>query len=200
MNKTRVEALTDAIVAIIMTVMVLEFKVPESPKLSAILAEMPYLFAYIVSLIFIGVAWYNQHYMFALVKRITKKIYWVNNLWLFTMSLIPVAAGWVGRYIDSTGPEWFYLIIFVAWSLAYLYLSKAIIQQLEVEDSKSAQKIKEMFIYRFINTPWFIVVTIIMAISIFFFPPSGLILGFIELVINGIKTNPDSDNLEKFIK
>ncbi|WP_252895492.1 TMEM175 family protein [Fructilactobacillus florum] len=69
MNKTRVENLTDAIVAIILTIMVLEIKVPDTPRLSEILHDLPYLTAYAVSVIFIGVAWYNHHYMFSLVKK-----------------------------------------------------------------------------------------------------------------------------------
>ncbi|KRN94771.1 hypothetical protein IV81_GL001048 [Pediococcus stilesii] len=73
MNKSRVEAFTDAVVAIIMTIMILEFKTPETDRWSGIIAEVPYLFAYIVSFIFIAVAWYNHHYMFSIAKRITKK-------------------------------------------------------------------------------------------------------------------------------
>ena len=96
MNKSRVEAFTDAVVAIIMTIMILEFKTPETDRWSGIIAEVPYLFAYIVSFIFIAVAWYNHHYMFAIAKRITKKIYWVNNFWIFTMSLLPVSTAWAG--------------------------------------------------------------------------------------------------------
>lgn len=91
MNHARVEAFTDAIVAILMTIMVLEFKTPTSPDWRAIFADLPYLFAYVVSFLFMGVAWYNHHYMFALSKRLTKRVFWLNNLWLLTMSLIPVA-------------------------------------------------------------------------------------------------------------
>lgn len=198
MNKARVEAFTDAIIAIILTIMILEFKTPDSPELSAILEELPYLFSYIVSFIFIGVAWYNHHYMFFLAKRITKKIYWANNLWIFTMSLIPVAAAWVGRYITYPGPEIFYLLVFIAWSLAYFYLSFEIAKQLKQDgDLKSYQKITGMFIYRFIRSYWFILSVIVTLIGIYIYPPIGLGLGLIELVVNGIKTNADSDNLQK---
>ena len=89
MNKGRVEAFTDAVVAIILTIMVLEFKTPETAKWTGIIHQLPYFFAYIVSFLFVGVAWYNHHYMFALALRISKKVYWINNLWLFSMSLLP---------------------------------------------------------------------------------------------------------------
>lgn len=93
MNKSRVEAYTDAVIAIILTIMVLEFQVPDSPSWHKIIEQLPDFFAYIVSFVFIGVAWYNHHYMFGIASRITKKVYWVNNLWLFSMSLLPVATG-----------------------------------------------------------------------------------------------------------
>lgn len=105
MNKGRVEAFTDAVVAIILTIMVLEFKTPETAKWTGIIHQLPYFFAYIVSFLFVGVAWYNHHYMFALALRISKKVYWINNLWLFSMSLLPVATGWVGKFPQATGPS-----------------------------------------------------------------------------------------------
>ncbi|MFT9353950.1 MAG: TMEM175 family protein, partial [Lacticaseibacillus paracasei] len=71
MNKGRVEAFTDAVVAIILTIMVLEFKTPETAKWTGIIHQLPYFFAYIVSFLFVGVAWYNHHYMFALALRMT---------------------------------------------------------------------------------------------------------------------------------
>lgn len=98
MNKGRVEPYTDAVVAIILTIIVLEFKTPETAQWEEITRQIPYFFAYIVSFIFIGVAWYNNHYMFILAKRITKKVYWINNLWLFSMSLLPIATGWVRKF------------------------------------------------------------------------------------------------------
>ena len=64
MNKARVEAFTDAVLAIILTIMILELKVPDSNQLSAILSELPYLFSYTVGYLLIGVAWYSHHYMF----------------------------------------------------------------------------------------------------------------------------------------
>lgn len=195
MNKGRVEAFTDAVVAIIMTIMVLEFKTPEDYDLAAILADIPYLFAYIVSFLFIGVAWYNHHYMFALATRITKKIYWINNLWLLTMSLVPVSTAWVGRFLNEPIPELFYLLIFFLWSLAYLWLSRAIAEVMDAVDPEKAAKIREMPPYRYMASWRFVIVNIVMAGMIFIFPPSCVFLTLLELIYMAFHTNDDSDQV-----
>ncbi|USS86776.1 TMEM175 family protein [Fructilactobacillus cliffordii] len=196
MNKSRLEAFTDAIIAIIVTIMILELKAPENPHFVALFEEAPYFFAYIVSALFIAVAWYNQHYMFMLATHISKKIYWLNNLWLFSMSLIPVSTAWVGRYINDPDPEIFYLLVFAFWSYAYLFLSKSIADELE-KTGGSAAKVRSMFIYRFIGSVWFPVILVVLIVVVFFFPPAGLFIGFIEVILNGIRTNDDSDKLDQ---
>ena len=87
-----------------LTIMVLEFKTPEEPTFTALMANWSYLVAYLISFLFIGVAWYNHHYMFSLTKRVTKKIYWVNNLWILTMSMLSVSTAWAGRFINDVQP------------------------------------------------------------------------------------------------
>ncbi|KRO03674.1 hypothetical protein IV54_GL002135 [Levilactobacillus paucivorans] len=99
MDKGRVAAFTDAVVAIVLTIMVLEFKTPEEPTFAALASEWSYFVAYLISFLFIGVAWYNHHYMFALTKRVTKGVYWVNNLWILVMAMLPVSTAWAGRFI-----------------------------------------------------------------------------------------------------
>lgn len=195
MNKGRVEAFTDAVVAIIMTIMVLEFKTPEDYDLGAIISDAPYFFAYLVSFLFIGVAWYNHHYMFALATRITKKTYWVNNFWLLTMSLIPVSTAWVGSFMDKTIPELFYLLVFFFWSLAYLWLSRTIAETLEVTEPERAAKIRKMPPYRFLMSWRFILANLFMGIMIFIYPPSCIFLTLLELIYMAFHTNDDSDQV-----
>ncbi len=195
MNKSRVEAFTDAVVAIIMTIMVLEFKTPASAKFSALVHELPYLFAYMVSFLFISVAWYNHHYMFSLANRISKKIYWVNNFWILSMSIIPFGTSWVGAFMNSRGPEYFYLAVFSIWSIAYWWLSREIMMELHINHPKTANKIYEMPIYKFLNSFKSIFITLIIIVMIYFIPEIGIFGALAELTYFGLKTTKDSDRL-----
>ena len=113
MNKGRVEAFTDAVVAIILTIMVLEFKTPETAKWTGIIHQLPYFFAYIVSFLFCRGGLVQPSLHVCLSPQNIKKVYWTNNLWLFSMSLLPVATGWVGKFPQATGPEYLYLFVFI---------------------------------------------------------------------------------------
>ena len=112
MNKGRVEAFTDAVVAIILTIMVLEFKTPETAKWTGIIHQLPYFFAYIVSFLFVGVAWYNHHYMFALALRISKKVYWIT-----------ACRNWLGREVSTS--YWTGVSIFVCLHFLEFIVSMA---------------------------------------------------------------------------
>lgn len=195
MKQSRVEAFTDAIVAIIMTIMILEFKTPETPSWTGILADVPYLFAYVVSFFFMAVAWYNHHYLFALLDHITKRIYWVNNMWLLTMSMIPVGTAWTGRYIFARGPEYFYLLVFFLWSLAFVWLSVEIRNVLRQSNPKAAEKIDQMATMRFMNGWKMPAFTLGLAIATYFFPPLCLVATLGELIYMGLNTNADADRV-----
>lgn len=197
MNKGRVEAYTDAVVAIILTIMVLEFKTPETAQWEEITKQIPYFFAYIVSFVFIGVAWYNHHYMFTLANRITKKVYWVNNLWLFSMSLLPVATGWVGKFPQYASPEYFYLLIFTFWSVTYRWLSDTIRKTADQRNTTVSQKIEQMLPFRFLNSLFFPLSVVVIAVGIYFCPLLGITITLIELIILGLLTSPDSDKIKK---
>ncbi|MGO3601890.1 MAG: TMEM175 family protein [Enterococcus malodoratus] len=195
MNKGRVEAFSDAIVAIIMTIMILEFKTPHDFHWTAILEDLPYLFAYAVSFFFIAVAWYNHHYMFSLTKRVTKSIYWINNIWLFTMAMIPVATAWAGEFMLYHAPEYFYLLIFTLWSMAYYWLSRTIDRVNHEANPEISQKIKKMGPYFYMGSIYFPLTVLATAIGIYFYPPIGLIATLIELIVMAFWTNDDSDKI-----
>ena len=195
MNKARVEAFTDAVAAIIMTIMVLEFKTPESFEWSDILAQWPYLAAYCISFLFIAVAWYNHHYMFSIAHRITKRIYWANNFWLLTMSFIPVATAWAGQFLMERAPEYFYLLVFFLWSFAYWLLSKFMITELDRTDTEAANRVRAMSAYRIMNGWRLYAGTAFAAICVWFFAPAGLIITLIELIAMGLITPSDADML-----
>ncbi|GAY72220.1 TMEM175 family protein [Lentilactobacillus kosonis] len=196
MDKSRVAAFTDAVVAIILTIMVLEFKTPETFNWEGILEEGPYLFAYAVSFIYISVAWYNHHYMFALAPRITKRIFWINNSWLFSMSLVPVSTAWVGEFISERAPEYFYLIIFFIWSITYMWLTSGIIKTAsEMGENEVSNRISAMPIYRFLRSIWGYLIYVVVAIAIYFYPPMGIIITLIELLFMAYYTTDDSDQV-----
>lgn len=197
MNKGRVEAFTDGVVAIILTIMILEFKTPETAKWEGIITQLPYFFAYVISFLFVGVAWYNHHYMFALAIRISKKVYWVNNLWLFSMSLLPVATGWVGKFSQYSGPEYLYLFVFVFWSLSYLWLSSSIRKMPEHINTSVSKKIGRMFPFRFLASIFFPLSVGATAFGIYFYPILGITITFVGLIILSFLTPPDSDKLNK---
>lgn len=196
MDKGRVAAFTDAVVAIIMTIMILEFKTPETFEWDGLLEQLPYLFAFAVSFLFISVAWYNHHYMFAVAPKITKKIFWLNSAWLFSMSLIPVATAWAGKFIDKPIPEYFYVIVFFIWSVAYLGLTLGIVKAAkESGNEEAADKISAMTIFRYLNSWLSYVVYVIVLVAIYFYPPTGMLITFIELVVMAFKTTEDSDQV-----
>jgi uncharacterized membrane protein len=197
MNKGRVEAFTDAIIAIILTIMILEFKVPESTNLSAIIPELPFVFAYAIGYFFIGTAWYNHHYMFSKTKVVTQRVFWANIFWMFTTSFLPVATAWIGEHINSRGPQIFYAIIYTLWSIAYGLLTYFII-----DDNKKAghlevaKSISSMKIYR-VMTSWKmnLIFYVALILVLIFMPALQLVLVLIQIIFAGSRFNKDSDKL-----
>lgn len=197
MNKTRVEAFTDAVLAIILTIMILEFKTPESFELSAILDQIPYLISYAIGYLFIGVAWYNHHYMFSKTRWITQNVYWANNIWMFTTSFIPVATAWVGRGLNEQGPEIFYFIVFLLWSVAYFYLSNRLIRANEKDHQpKSADAIRSMVIYRYMSNWKLVSIQVIVSVLVLkFMPALQMVIVTLMIIFIGARFNADSDKL-----
>lgn len=197
MNKSRFEAFTDAVIAIILTIMILEFKVPESFNFSAIIEQVPYLISYAIGYLFIGTAWYNHHYMFAKTKRITKKVFWANNLWMFATSFLPVATAWVGRGLNEQGPEIFYCLIYLFWTVAYMYLSHSlIVSNIQTGRQQQADDIKRMPIYRYM-TNWKIALSqaVITILVLIYMPALQIAIVTFQIIFVGARFNDDSDKL-----
>ena len=104
MEKNRVEAFSDGVLAIIITIMVLELKQPVSENLKDLFKLAPTFIAYLLSFVFIAIYWINHHQIFHDAKQINVKILWCNIAWMFTMSFIPFATAWVGTYPTSWAP------------------------------------------------------------------------------------------------
>ena len=104
MEKNRLEAFSDGVLAIIITIMVLELKIPEGSGLDDLLKLGPTLLAYLLSFMFVAIYWVNHHLTFQQAERINVGILWCNIAWLFTMSFIPFSTAWVGAYPTSWAP------------------------------------------------------------------------------------------------
>lgn len=104
MEKNRLEAFSDGVLAIIITIMILELKQPVGDRFGDLLALGPTLLAYLISFMFLAIYWVNHHLIFQQAKRINVKILWCNIAWLFVMSFIPFATAWVGTYPTSWAP------------------------------------------------------------------------------------------------
>ena len=104
MEKNRLEAFSDGVLAIIITIMILELKQPIGDSFSDFWALAPTLLAYFVSFLFIAIYWVNHHHLFQMTETINVKILWCNIGWLFVMSFIPFATAWVGTYSGSWAP------------------------------------------------------------------------------------------------
>ncbi len=127
MGKTRLEAFSDGVLAIVITIMVLELKVPHDPALSGLLPLAPVFLSYVLSFIYVGIYWNNHHHMFHACSQVTGGILWANLHLLFWLSLLPFATGWMGENHFSTIPTALYGVVLLAAAIAYWILQQRII-------------------------------------------------------------------------
>jgi len=115
----RVAFFSDAIIAVVMTVMVLEFKAPDQPAFSALLPLWPTVISYAVSYLFIAIIWINHHYLMSLVGPPTLRLIWINFAHLFMVSFLPFATAWIARTQLASAPMVLYAALFVCVDIAY---------------------------------------------------------------------------------
>ncbi|MCB0653160.1 MAG: DUF1211 domain-containing protein [Saprospiraceae bacterium] len=128
MNKGRLEAFSDGVLAIVITIMVLEIKVPHGHEFSDLKKLIPIFLSYVLSFVYLGIYWNNHHHMMHTVKRVTGDILWANLHLLFWLSLVPFATGWIGENNFSPMPMAFYGIILLMAAFAYFILQLRIIK------------------------------------------------------------------------
>ena len=104
MGKARLEAFSDGVIAIIITIMVLELKVPRGDELSALAPLLPAFLSYLLSFIYIGIYWNNHHHMLHTTQRVSAGILWANLHLLFWLSLVPFTTGWMGENHFAPAP------------------------------------------------------------------------------------------------
>jgi uncharacterized membrane protein len=128
MGKGRVEAFSDGVLAIIITVMLLEIKVPHGDQPSSLTPLIPVFGSYILSFIYLGIYWNNHHHMLHSVQHVNGKILWANIHLLFWLSLIPFATGWMGENHFTEWPVVLYGFVLMMCGVAYYILSQALIK------------------------------------------------------------------------
>jgi uncharacterized membrane protein len=127
-GKSRLEAFSDGVLAIIITIMVLELKVPHGGTLESLHGLGPVFVAYIISFIYVGIYWNNHHHLIHLVKRVNGRIMWANLHLLFWLSLTPVTTGWIGEHPHMPWPAAAYGLVLLGSAIAYLILQTVIVR------------------------------------------------------------------------
>ncbi|MFT8356782.1 MAG: TMEM175 family protein [Bifidobacterium aquikefiri] len=127
MGKNRMEAFSDGVLAIIITIMVLELKVPRGASFTALETDLPVFLGYVLSFIYIGIYWTNHHHLIMMVDAVNGQILWSNLHLLFWLSLIPASTAWSDEHPLTTAPACVYGIILLMCSVAYFILQNLII-------------------------------------------------------------------------
>ena len=127
MTKGRIEAFSDGVIAILITIMVLELRAPQGATWSALRGTVPSVLTYLLSFVILGIYWNNHHHMFHLVERVTGGMLWANLHLLFWLSLVPFVTAWMGANHYSSVPTALYGIVLVLAAVAYTILEYTII-------------------------------------------------------------------------
>lgn len=128
MPKTRIEAFTDAVIAIVMTLLVLELREPKDDTWRAFEGSGHQFVIYLISFISLAIYWNNHHHMFNIVRRVDGWVLWANNLFILMMTLFPFVTMWVGDYPTSQAPQLLYGAVIFGTDLAYMLLGYALVK------------------------------------------------------------------------
>lgn len=168
----------DGVIAVIMTIMLLEFRIPSDGSVISFLKEnLVYAIAYILSFIYVVVSWYNQQYMMRHSERVTRRIYIACMLWVLSLSLLPVLAAWTGRTINlfknfgagsPKAPALLFLLMICLWGYAYLHMTKVFIAD---NPGEKGDLISKMEVYRYLRRRFFAFGIAISFVIAWFYPP-----------------------------
>lgn len=129
MGKGRLEAFSDGVLAIIITIMVLEMKVPHGIELAALKPLLPVFLSYLLSFIYIGIYWNNHHHMLHATKKVSGAVMWANLHLLFWLSLVPFVTGWMGENNFASLPTALYGVVLFLSAMAYWILQSVIVRE-----------------------------------------------------------------------
>lgn len=146
MTKTRLEAFSDGVLAIIITIMVLEIKVPHGTDWNELVKLLPVFFSYIISFLLVGIYWGNHHHMLYTLTKVNAAIIWSNLNLLFWLSLVPFATGWMGENHFAPNTTIVYAVLLIICGLSYAILQNIIIRsglaKKEFMDALKKQNVK----------------------------------------------------------
>jgi TMEM175 potassium channel family protein len=129
MHKVRLEAFSDGVIAILITILVLELKIPHGEDLAALRPLLPVFLTHVLSFVFLGIYWTNHHHLLHATTRVNGKILWANLHLLFWLSLIPFVTGWMGENHFASLPTAAYGVVLLLAGIAYLILQSALIAE-----------------------------------------------------------------------
>ncbi len=129
MDKDRLVAFTDGVIAVIITIMVLELKAPAGTDLAALRGAIPTFASYVLSFVYVAIYWNNHHHFFHLVPRVTGAILWANLHLLFWLSLVPFATSWLGEHGEAAMPTAIYGVSLLMPALAWWWMQRVIIRE-----------------------------------------------------------------------
>jgi uncharacterized membrane protein len=127
MSKTRMEAFSDGVIAILITIMVLELRAPHEPTLDALRPLIPTFMSYVLSFVYLGIYWNNHHHLIQAIQHVNGPVLWANLHLLFWLSLIPFVTSWMGEAHFATIPVVMYGVVLVFCGIAYFILTRALI-------------------------------------------------------------------------
>lgn len=177
MSKTRMEAFTDAIIAIIMTLLVLELAPPQSPTFSALWDMRTKFLVYLISFVSLAVYWNNHHHLLQAVGRINGKILWCNTLFILCLSMFPFATSWVDENITSFAPELIYGLLVLATNLSYSLLS-VMLRRAEGREARITKAIGKNYKQKLT-----IILNLASLLLAYVFPPIVLILFAVSMLL-----------------
>ena len=190
MNTTRLEAFSDAVFAIILTIMVLEFKVPHGDELADLLPLWPVFISYVLSFVYVGIYWNNHHHIFHMVQSVNGSVLWANLGVLFWLSLLPFSTAWMGENHFAAIPMAVYCFVLWMCAVSTHFLVKAIFRH-EGLDSALQQTVGDMRK----NQASLVLTTLSMPAALLLHP---LVAGLMVASVAGIWFWPDS-RIEKAV-
>lgn len=154
MTKNRMEAFSDGVLAIIITIMVLKLEAPKRIDLQALTDTLPTLIAYVLSFVYVGIYWANHHHLISAIQKVNGKLLWINLHWIFWMSLIPFGTEWMGYHPTASAPVFIYGMILLCCAISYYWLQSAVIH-INGKDSDIAQSIGKGSLIAYALAPLF---------------------------------------------